>query len=419
MDFRELRTTYLSFMKSRGYSYSEPDTLLTFEFPYTFTPSGAVNYYWKMIHTPGKTENPTSCQRVFRHWDVSEVGDGRHLSFFEMIGTWSFNGFERMKVLKDHFDFVIRELKLDPKRIYATVFCGGRVFAKNVKNEQKDPLLSRLQTEGLEIVSDATAKVVWTKLGIPKKNIFELGEEDCFLMNTTEPFAAYRTELFYDLSPDRKPVTKELFTAHPARFLEFFVSLHEKWIKHGMVSSESLADPNRDKHSFLQEVAPAIIPAAFGIERLATILQGINNIHLIEPYRTLNASLDQFSRNIPSEIKNRITDCVRGLVFLIADGAGEIRRTENKQRVHIYREHMKRLVSLTRKANCDRQEVYRMLFQKAIELHCEYYPFLAGKLECCLEEIEKQKCREVQEHREREKHQKHLCKKMSLTKSPR
>lgn len=413
MDFRDLRNQYLSFMESRGYTRSEPDTLLAFEFPYTFTPSGAVNYYWKMIHTPEKTENPTSCQRVFRHWDVSEVGDGRHLSFFEMIGTWSFNGFDRMKVLKDHLDFAVNELGLDLHRMYATAFCGGKVFAKNVKNTGNDALLTQMQNGGLEVIPDIDARSFWQEFGIPKKNIFDLGEEECFLINTTEPFAAYRTELFYDLSPDKTPVTSEMFLKHPERFLEFFVSLHERWIKHGMVNSNSLASPERDHNLFLQEVKPAIFPAAFGLERLMMILQGVSDVHAIEPYRSLSSIVDQFAPNTTLQVKIRITDCVRGFVFLIADGAGEIRRTENKQRVHIYREHLKHLISLMREVGCDRQEVYRELFHTSIDLHKEFYPFLEGELDSCVEEVEKQKDREIQERKEQKKHERRLQKQIS------
>ena len=78
-----------------------------------------------------KKNRLTNCQKCFRAEDIEEIGDGRHNTFFEMLGNWSLGDYFKKEQLNWLFEFLIEELKLDPQKIYQTIYLGNEQIKKD------------------------------------------------------------------------------------------------------------------------------------------------------------------------------------------------------------------------------------------------------------------------------------------------
>jgi len=134
VDAGELRGMFRVYMNEKGYALKKADSLVDDAFPTCFTVSGGPSFlkkHWELCEYK-KPENAAVVQPCHRFWDVPLVGDGRHLSAFEMAVTYSFNGQDREHMFVAHFDFLTKELGLDPTKIAATTFGGGTTYYKTV-----------------------------------------------------------------------------------------------------------------------------------------------------------------------------------------------------------------------------------------------------------------------------------------------
>jgi alanyl-tRNA synthetase len=127
MTAKELRQKYLDFMKSKGHEIIPSSSLILENDPTTlFTGSGMqpmVPYLLGEKHPLGT--RIADSQKSFRTQDIEEVGDNRHTTVFEMLGNWSLGDYFKQEQIEWMFEFLTKKLKLDPGRIYVTVFRGN------------------------------------------------------------------------------------------------------------------------------------------------------------------------------------------------------------------------------------------------------------------------------------------------------
>ncbi len=90
-----------------------------------------VPYLAGQTHPQGK--RLVNCQRSFRADDIEEIGDHRHETLFEMLGVWSLGDYFKEEHLNNLYEFLIEEIKLDPKRLYQTVFAGSEYAPKDLE----------------------------------------------------------------------------------------------------------------------------------------------------------------------------------------------------------------------------------------------------------------------------------------------
>src|SRR3989344_5029586 len=120
-----------------------------------FTSSGMqqlVPFLKGEAHSMGK--RLVDSQPCFRAEDIDEIGDNRHTTYFEMLGNWSLGDYFKDEQLTWFWQWLTKELKLDPKRLYVTVFAGG---------------------DGVE--KDEESITAWKKLGVKEDHIFEYGAD--------------------------------------------------------------------------------------------------------------------------------------------------------------------------------------------------------------------------------------------------
>ena len=159
-----------------------------------FTGSGMqplLPYFLGEPHPKGK--RVVNSQKCFRSQDIEEVGDNRHTTFFEMLGNWSFGDYFKKKQLKWFFTFLVDIVKLDPARLYVSIYQGN---------------------QKLGIPRDDEAEQIWQELfaqkGITGQRVFAYGKENWWsrsgepsLMPVGEP-GGPDSEVFYDFGPELK-----------------------------------------------------------------------------------------------------------------------------------------------------------------------------------------------------------------------
>ena len=137
MTSQEIRQKYLEFFQSKGHAIIPSASIMPENDPTTlFTSSGMqplVPYLLGEKHPAGM--RLVNSQKSFRAEDIEEVGDNRHITFFEMLGNWSLGDYFKKEQLPWFFEFLTKELGLDPKSIYVTVFRGNEEIGIDQDNE--------------------------------------------------------------------------------------------------------------------------------------------------------------------------------------------------------------------------------------------------------------------------------------------
>src|SRR5579864_8382826 len=161
MTASEIIKKYISFFEKQEHTQITNASLVPNNDPTTlFTSSGMqplVPYLLGEKHPQGT--RLVNVQNCFRAQDIEGIGDNRHTTFFRMLGNWSLGDYFKKEQLPWFFEFLTKELQLDPKKLYVTVFEG---------NDQ--------------VEKDGESVAIWTKLfadsGLdPKKRIFYYGVE--------------------------------------------------------------------------------------------------------------------------------------------------------------------------------------------------------------------------------------------------
>ena len=185
MTANELRKKYLEFFQSKGHAIVPSASLLPENDPTTlFTGSGMqpmLPYLLGEKHPLGT--RIADSQKSFRAVDIEEVGDNRHTTCFEMLGNWSLGDYFKKEQIEWMFEFLTKEIGLDPNRIYVTVFrgkeeisiprdseavrCWREQFSK-VGIEAKDVDFSeRDGMQGGRIFYYDDKKNWWSRVGVP------------------------------------------------------------------------------------------------------------------------------------------------------------------------------------------------------------------------------------------------------------
>src|SRR3989339_2085850 len=176
MNAQEIRTKFLKFMESKGHTLVPSASLIPENDPTTLFISAGMHplvpYLLGQKHPGGS--RVANVQKCLRTGDIEEVGDNRHLTFFEMMGNWSFGDYFKEEAIAWSWEFLTGEewLGLSPERLYVTVFRGDEnapldeVPIQAWKEQFKKAGINAKVAETDEIWSD------------PDTRIFPLGRED-------------------------------------------------------------------------------------------------------------------------------------------------------------------------------------------------------------------------------------------------
>ena len=324
MTVSEIRKKYLDFFRARGHMVIPSARLVPENDPTTlFTGSGMqplLPYLLGETHPSGT--RLVDSQKSFRAGDIEEIGDNRHTTFFEMLGNWSLGDYFKKEQIPWFWEFLTKELKLKPERIFVTCFIGEprhglpkdtesaelwkEIFEKSgISNGRADigseeEGARRGMKDGERIFFYDASKNWWSRVGTPDN------------MPVGEPGGG-DTEMFY-LFPDIEHDTK--FGAHChvncdcGRFIELGNSVFMEYVKTG-TGFESLPKKNVDYGG--------------GLERITAAENGVGDVFLIDVMRSLIRELESASGKSYADPAHQksfriIADHVRGATFMINDG---------------------------------------------------------------------------------------------------
>ncbi|MFH0820108.1 MAG: alanine--tRNA ligase [bacterium] len=275
-----------------------------------FTTAGMhplVPYLLGEDHPGGK--RVANVQICLRTDDIEEIGDNRHLTFFEMLGNWSFGDYFKREAIEWSFELLTSKDKgfaLDPKRLYVTVFGGVKELGlerdeKSIKIWQEVFAKAGLKAE----VADEGN--IWKNKNI---RIFPLGMKDNFWGPVGEigPCGPC-TEMYYDLHPKKKH-SKVSFDdlIDQFRFLEIWNDVFMEFNK--------LSD---DKYELLKQKN---VDTGMGVERMLAVLNNKENIFDIELFSAVFESIKKLSdknyNNCQKEFRI-IADHLKAAVFILAE----------------------------------------------------------------------------------------------------
>ncbi|NLH38920.1 MAG: alanine--tRNA ligase [Elusimicrobia bacterium] len=177
MNSKELRKEFLNFFNEHSHPVIPSSPLIPYGDPsLLFTSAGMVQFKPYYLGLKSDMKRATSCQKCFRTTDIDNVGKTiRHLTFFEMLGNFSFGDYFKEESLTWGYEFLTKRLSIDPNRLYFSIYKGGVA------------------------PRDEEAFNIWKKI-LPSElhsHIFEMGEDNFWSMGDTGPSGPC-SEIYYD-----------------------------------------------------------------------------------------------------------------------------------------------------------------------------------------------------------------------------
>jgi alanyl-tRNA synthetase len=348
MKASDIRQTYLSFFEERGHkivpsaslvpSAHDPSVLLTTAGMQPFKP-----YFLGREEPPAR--RLADVQKCFRTTDIEEVGKtARHLTFFEMLGNWSFGDYFKEESIPWGWQLSTEGFGMDPERIWVTVFGGD---------------------EELGLGPDEEAIAVWRGVGVPDERIVRLGREDNFWQAGPAGPCGPCSELYLDRGPEFGD-DEERPGDDTERYLEFW--------NHVFMTYDLGADGS------LTELPMRNIDTGMGLDRMAAILQEVPSVYETDLVRPLVDLAEEMSGRSYDEggavtrAMRIVADHSRGAAFLIADGVVP----SNEDRGYILRRIMRRAIQQGRTLGLEAPWLGRFA-ERAIEIMGGAYPELVAE----------------------------------------
>ncbi len=304
MKSSEIRERYLKFFEKRGHAIIPSASLVPENDPSSlFITAGMqplVPYLLGAKHPAGT--RLVDVQKCIRTGDIEDVGDNRHLTFFEMLGNWSLGDYFKKEAIEWSLEFLTSKsegLGLDPKRLYITVFRGENGIPRDedsIKYWQEN-----FKKHGMKAdVAGADEKITGDVRIVP------LGTDDNFwIAGNTGPCGG-DTEMFYDVIGEGKVEGKFHDLVKSGRIIEIWNDVFMEFNKTADGKYEKLAKQNVD--------------TGMGLERTSVVMQGKANVFETDIFEPLLSEIKKLSAKYDERYARIVADHIRSSVMIIADG---------------------------------------------------------------------------------------------------
>ena len=358
----EIRNKYLNYFKAHGHKVIPSSPLIPENDPSVlFNIAGMqplIPYLLGQPHPEGK--RLTDYQKCFRTVDLDEVGDNRHLTYFEMLGNWSLGDYFKEESIKMSFEFLTKELNIPVEKLSVTVFEGDE-----------------------DCPRDELAAKCWKDAGILDGHIYYYGkEENWWSVGETGPCGS-DTEIFYDTG---KPACSE--NCQPScdcgKYVEIWNNVFMEFFK--------------DEKGY-SKLKQQNVDTGLGLERVAMLLQGKETPFDTELFKPVMDKLSELQKVDIIESRRIVAEHLRSSMMIIADGG----RPSNLDRGYVLRRLIRRMIRQMNKLQIDLNELSTLIDINVDNLS-EMYPELEQNRDIIKQVIieEKDKFVKTLTHGERE-----------------
>ena len=339
----EIRNKYLDFFKRHGHSVIPSAPVIPENDPSVlFTTAGMqplVPYLLGQKHPAGT--RLTDYQKCVRTNDIDEVGDNRHLTYFEMLGNWSLGDYFKEESIAMSYEFLTKELGIPNEKLSVTCFAGDE-----------------------DCERDIVAFECWKKAGIPEERIYFFGKDDNWWIAGEEGPCGPDTEMFYDTGKEK--CSEE---CNPScgcgKYVEIWNNVFMEFYK--------------DKNGY-RKLEQQNVDTGLGLERMAMLLQGKQTPFEIELFAPVMEELEKLQNVDSIQSRRIITEHLRSSRMIINDGG----RPSNVDRGYILRRLLRRMTRHMNKLEIDLSKLAGIV-DISIDSLKELYP----ELDANREEIKK------------------------------
>lgn len=316
----EIRNKYLNFFKKHGHSIIPSAPLIPEnDASVLFTTAGMqplVPYLLGEEHPEGK--RLTDYQKCVRTNDIEEVGDNRHLTYFEMLGNWSLGDYFKEESINMSFEFLTKELQIPIEKLFVTCFAGDE-----------------------DCPRDEVSANAWKKAGIPENHIYYYGKDDNWWIAGEEGPCGPDTEMFYDTGkkacgPDCQP------SCDCGKYVEIWNNVFMEYFK--------------DKNGY-SKLKQKNVDTGLGLERATMLLQGKETPYDTEIFEPIMKKLEELQKIDKIESRRIIAEHLRSSMMIICDGG----RPSNIDRGYILRRLIRRMIRHMNKLEIDLNELSTLI----------------------------------------------------------
>ena len=361
MNALELRNKYLDFFKRHGHKVIPSAPLIPENDPSVlFNTAGMqplVPYLLGQKHPEGT--RLTDYQKCIRTNDIDEVGDNRHLTYFEMLGNWSLGDYFKEESIAMSFEFLTKDLEIPVDKLSVTCFGGNETIGK-----------------------DEESASYWEKAGIPRERIYFL-KDNWWIAGETGPCGS-DTEIFYDTgkpkcSPECNP------DCDCGKYVEIWNNVFMEFFKHEDGTVTPLSQKNVD--------------TGLGLERVNMLLQGKETPYDTEIFIDVMKKLEELQKVDDIFSRRVVAEHLRSSMMIICDGG----RPSNLDRGYVLRRLIRRMIRHMNKLQIDLNELSNLI-DLDIDVLKEMYPDLEKNREQIKQVLleEKEKFVKTLAHGERE-----------------
>ena len=356
MDANQLRKAFIGFFEERGHTVVPSASLIPHDRTVLFTVAGMVPFKPYFVgEEPAPWPRAVSVQKCVRaggkHNDLDQVGrTKRHLTFFEMLGNFSFGDYFKERAIPLAWEFVTEVLDLDPDRLWVTVHS-----------------------------TDDEAEAIWHDVvGLPRERIQRLDEDNFWQMADTGPCGP-SSEIFWDMGDEYGEAGGP---AHGGaeRFVEIWNLVFMQYDQHADGTRVPLPKPSIDTGA--------------GLERILTVLQDEDSIFHTDEFRRLIAKASALSGvayggDERTDVSLRIlADHARAMTFLVNDGV----IPSNEERGYVLRRIIRRAVRHAYLLGVD-EVITPALVDEVVAIMADDYPELVESHAVVRQTIEREETR--------------------------
>ena len=335
----DIRNKYLNFFERHGHKLIPSAPLIPENDPSVlFNTAGMqplVPYLLGEKHPEGT--RLTDYQKCLRTNDIDEVGDNRHLTYFEMLGNWSLGDYFKEESIQMSYEFLTKELGIPSEKISVTCFAGDD-----------------------DCPRDTVSAEAWKKAGILEDHIYYYGKDDNWWIAGEEGPCGPDTEMFYDTG--KEPCSEHCEpSCDCGKYVEIWNNVFMEYFK--------------DKNGY-SKLKQKNVDTGLGLERMTMLLQGKKTPFDTEIFEPVMKKLTELSKKDNIESKRIVAEHLRSSIMIISDGG----KPSNVDRGYILRRLIRRMIRHINKLEIDLNSLEDLVYLDIDTLN-ELYPELEANKE--------------------------------------